>query len=278
MSELQVQMEASLASLSAAERAVAEVILADVISATRISTAELAAKAQVSPPTVGRLAKRLGCDGFPDLKLKLASSVAVDAQFSSGAVDNSSDNDIVHGLIRQTKADLDALPAAVNSVDMNAVEQALNQANRLEFYGIGASAAVAADAQHRFFRMGVSAVYYEDILKQRMAAVAADKTVCIVLFSFTGRTSLTIEVAELAKQSNATVIAITRAGSSLAKVADFVLPIRSTENTELVTPMSSRLLMMMWVDLLSTAIYRLRGESAKSTYQRVKKSLADTRK
>ena len=270
-------MEESLDSLTAAERAVAEVILSDVLSATRYSTADLAAKAKVSPPTIGRLAKRLGCAGFPDMKLRLAASIAPNTQFSSGSLDDSSDNDIMSGLLAQVSSDLDQFPVAVNSVDLSAVEKALASASRIEFYGVGASAAVAADAQHRFFRMGLSTVYYEDVLKQRMAAVAADESVAIVLFSFTGRTSLSVEVAQLAKESGATLIAVTRQGSPLAREVDYVLPIRSTENTELVTPMSSRILMMLWVDLLSTAIYRQRGEVAKEKYRRVKNSLKNTR-
>ncbi|NVK10450.1 MAG: SIS domain-containing protein [Gammaproteobacteria bacterium] len=277
MTELQLLMEESLDSLTAAERAVAEVILSDVLSATRYSTADLAAKAKVSPPTIGRLAKRLGCAGFPDMKLRLAASIAPNTQFSSGSLDDSSDNDIMSGLLAQVSSDLDQFPVAVNSVDLSAVEKALASASRIEFYGVGASAAVAADAQHRFFRMGLSTVYYEDVLKQRMAAVAADESVAIVLFSFTGRTSLSVEVAQLAKASGATLIAVTRQGSPLAREVDYVLPIRSTENTELVTPMSSRILMMLWVDLLSTAIYRQRGEVAKEKYRRVKNSLKNTR-
>jgi len=263
--------------LSSAERAVAEQILASPEQTTRCSTAELANQAGVSPPTIGRLAKSLGCKGFPDLKLKLAASLVNQPQFSSAAIDGSSDDDIVAGLVQQIRADLSSFQLATNSVDLSSVEEKLNTAARIEFYGIGASAAVAADAQHRFFRMGLAAVYYEDIIKQRMAAVAASEEVVVFVFSFTGQTELSIEVAELAKRAGATVVAVTREQSKLARIADYVLPVRSSENTEVVTPMSSRLMMLLWIDVLATAVFRLRGEQAKQTFQLVKENLLLTR-
>ncbi len=267
----------SLDSLSSAEGAVAQKILETPEEATRLSTAELASLANVSPPTIGRLAKTLGCEGFPDLKLKLAASIANRSQFSSAAIDGSSDDEIVNGLVQQVRADLSAFQLSTNSVDLAQIEQVVNAASRVEFYGVGASAAVAADAQHRFFRMGLAAVYYEDIIKQRMAAVAASKGVVVFVFSFTGQTQLTVEVAKLAKEAGATVIGVTRENSELSDIVHYVLPIRSSENTELVTPMSSRLLMLLWIDVLATAVFRLRGDQAQDTYQRVKENLQVTR-
>jgi len=267
----------SLANLSTAEGAVARKILESPETTTRLSTAELANLAAVSPPTIGRLAKTLGCKGFPDLKLQLAASLANRSQFSSAAIDGSSDDEIVNGLVQQVRADLSAFQLSTNSVNLSTIEAAINSASRIEFYGIGASAAVAADAQHRFFRMGLSAVYYEDIIKQRMAAVAASKDVVVFVFSFTGQTELSVEVARLAKEAGATVIGVTRENSELARLVDYNLPLRSSENTELVTPMSSRLLMLLWVDVLATAVFRLRGDEAQDTYQRVKENLQVTR-
>jgi Helix-turn-helix domain, rpiR family len=63
--------------MSRAERNVANIILSDVEAATRISTKSLAAQAEVSEPTIIRFARRMGCDGFTDFKIRLAQDYAL---------------------------------------------------------------------------------------------------------------------------------------------------------------------------------------------------------
>jgi RpiR family carbohydrate utilization transcriptional regulator len=63
--------------MTRADRSVAEIILADIDGATRISTKDLATQAQVSEPTVVRFARRMGCDGFTDFKIRLAQEYAI---------------------------------------------------------------------------------------------------------------------------------------------------------------------------------------------------------
>jgi DNA-binding MurR/RpiR family transcriptional regulator len=64
-------LEAGLASFSPQERRVARVLLADYPRAALGSSAELAAAAGVSPPTVVRFARTLGHPGFPALQQAL---------------------------------------------------------------------------------------------------------------------------------------------------------------------------------------------------------------
>ncbi|MFP3589898.1 transcriptional regulator, partial [Paraburkholderia sp. SIMBA_055] len=69
-------------------------------------------------------------------------------------------------------------------LDPQALQQAVSamaQAQRVEFYGFGASGAVAADAQHKFFRLLLSAAAYSDPHMQAMSAVTlkpGDVAVC----------------------------------------------------------------------------------------------------
>ena len=66
--------------LSKAERRVADIILADLDRATRLSIKELAERS-TSEPTVLRLARRVGCEGFPDLKRRVSQDVAIQRMF-----------------------------------------------------------------------------------------------------------------------------------------------------------------------------------------------------
>src|SRR5690606_33808618 len=58
--------------LNKAERRVAEAVLADIDAATRLTIKELALLARVSEPTVVRLARKMGCEGYTDFKLRLS--------------------------------------------------------------------------------------------------------------------------------------------------------------------------------------------------------------
>ena len=56
--------------LSGLDRRLARIALDDVDFVTNASIGTLAERAGVSPPTVTRFCRRLGCKGFPDFKVK----------------------------------------------------------------------------------------------------------------------------------------------------------------------------------------------------------------
>ena len=56
-------------------------------------------------------------------------------------------------LTARDQLDPEVLEIAINTI---------NNANRVEFYGFGTSCSVAADAQHKFFRLQLSSPAYRD--------------------------------------------------------------------------------------------------------------------
>ncbi len=96
-------------------------------------------------------------------------------------------------------------------LDPQALQQAVTamaQAQRVEFYGFGASGAVAADAQHKFFRLLLSAAAYSDPHMQAMSAVTlkpGDVAVCI---SQSGRSKDLLITANLVRESGANLITL----------------------------------------------------------------------
>ena len=61
-------------SLAPAERRVADAIVADPAAVVGMSIAELAERCDTSQATVVRFCKHVGFDGYPDLRLALASA------------------------------------------------------------------------------------------------------------------------------------------------------------------------------------------------------------
>ena len=272
-------LQTQLDSLSNAERRIAEIVLAEPESVIHSSTASLARRADVSDPTVARFCRSLGFNGFPEFKVLLAQHLARGAPYLSQSVSpGDSAEGYIHKLIDATQAGLEAVRAQVDPVAVERVVTALAGAQRLEIYGMGAGAAIAQDAQHRFFRLGKPVIAYEDNLKQRMAAATADTGTAILLLSFTGRTQALLEVAEIARHNGALCLAITAPGAPLAACCDHAITVdTSWEDTTLYTPMTSRIVFLAIIDILATGMALALGDGIESRLRRVKESLTATK-
>ncbi len=194
------QIQGRLDSLNKAERKVAEVILHNPQQATRFSIAALAQAAQVSEPTVNRFCRSFGVNGYPELKMQLAQSLASGAAYVSQAV---SADDGPEAYTRKIFGSaIASLDSACQSLDPNLISRAVDlliQARQIHFFGLGASAPVALDAQHKFFRFNLAVSAHADVLMQRMLASVAHTGDLFVIISYTGRTRELVEVARLAR-------------------------------------------------------------------------------
>ncbi|MFW7377191.1 MAG: transcriptional regulator HexR [Oligoflexus sp.] len=265
-------------SLSKSELKVADVVLADPNTTIRSSIASLARAADVSEPTVNRFCRSLDCSGFPDFKLKVAQSLANGTPYVNSNVEpNDSVEEYSNKIFEMTMASLDD---AKNNLDIRAVERAVDalaQARRIEFYGLGASASVASDAQHKFFRLNVPVIAYTDIMMMRMSASSASRGDVVVVISYTGRTIATVEAAQLAREAGATVIGLTMPGSPLAEYCSIVLGVETIEDTDVYTPTVSRIVHLTLIDVLATGVTLRRGPDFLDHLKRVKNSLKQTR-
>lgn len=253
-------------------------VLADPNTTIRSSIASLARAADVSEPTVNRFCRSLDCSGFPDFKLKVAQSLANGTPYVNSNVEpNDSVEEYSNKIFEMTMASLDD---AKNNLDIRAVERAVDalaQARRIEFYGLGASASVASDAQHKFFRLNVPVIAYTDIMMMRMSASSASRGDVVVVISYTGRTIATVEAAQLAREAGATVIGLTMPGSPLAEYCSIVLGVETIEDTDVYTPTVSRIVHLTLIDVLATGVTLRRGPDFLDHLKRVKNSLKQTR-
>ncbi|NWE37178.1 transcriptional regulator, partial [Pseudomonas gingeri] len=114
-----------------------------------------------SEPTIVRFCRAIGCSGFQDLKLKLAQSLAAGASFGQFAIhEDDSGADYSLKIFDTTRHTLMEVREKLDPVELQKAVTAMSQAQRVEFYGCGASGAVAADAQHKFFRLLLTAAAY----------------------------------------------------------------------------------------------------------------------
>lgn len=272
------QIQSRLEELNKAERKVAETILRDPQQATRFSIAALAQAAQVSEPTVNRFCRSFGVNGYPELKMQLAQSLASGAAYVSRAVEpGDAPADYIRKIFGSTIASLDS---ACQSLDPQLISQAVDlmiQARQIHFFGLGASASVALDAQHKFFRFNLAVSAHSDVLMQRMLASVAHTGDLFVIISYTGRTRELVEVARIARQNGASVLGLTAAGSPLARTCTVSLDIPLPEDTDIYMPMTSRIIQLAVLDVLATGVTLRRGVDFQPHLRKIKESLNATR-
>ncbi|WP_145600955.1 MurR/RpiR family transcriptional regulator, partial [Yersinia frederiksenii] len=264
--------------LSKSERKVAEVILASPQTAIHSSIATLAKMANVSEPTVNRFCRRLDTKGFPDFKLHLAQSLANGTPYVNRNVEEDDSVSAYTGKIfESTMASLDMVK---NNLDIAAINRAvdlLTQAKKISFFGLGASAAVAHDAMNKFFRFNIPVIYFDDIVMQRMSCMNSSEGDVVVLISHTGRTKSLVELAHLARENDATVIAITSRDTPLANEATLPLLLDVPEDTDVYMPMVSRIAQLTLIDVLATGFTLRRGAKFRDNLKRVKDALKESR-
>lgn len=272
------RVQNSIEYLSKSEKKVARIILASPQTAIHSSIATLAKMAEVSEPTVNRFCRRLDTKGFPDFKLHLAQSLANGTPYVNRNVEESDTvSAYTNKIFESVMATLDTVK---NNLDIAAVNRAvdlLTQARKISFFGLGASAAVAHDAMNKFFRFNIPVIYFDDIVMQRMSCINSAEGDVVVLISHTGRTKSLVEAAQLARENDATVIAITSHDSPLAREATLAILLDVPEDTDIYMPMVSRIAQLTVIDVLATGFTLRRGAKFRDNLKRVKEALRNSR-
>lgn len=272
------RIRASLPALSPAEQRVGKLVLADARSFASLPVAELAERSHVSKPTVVRFCRSVGYDGLADFKLKLAGTVNEGVPFVHRSVDeDDKPADLVVKVIDNAVSALlkyrnDATAHAFDRA-IEALTEAAREKRRIEFYGVGNSGIVAHDAEHKFFRLGVNAVAYNDAHVQVMAATMVGPGDCVVVISNSGRSRDLLDALEIARRKGATTIVITASGSPLANQAQILLSVDHPEDYDRYSPMVSRLLHLTVIDILTTGVALKLGPELRPMLQEIKKNL-----
>jgi RpiR family carbohydrate utilization transcriptional regulator len=277
------RIKASMPSLAPAEQRVARLVLGDPRAFATLPVSELADRAHVSKPTVVRFCRSMGYDGLSDFKLKLAGSVSEGVPFIHRSVDpDDKTNDVLVKVIDNAVA---AFLKYRNDASTFAVEKAAealagtyNTGRRIEFYGAGNSGVVALDAQHKFFRLGINTISYSDGHMQVMSATLLGPGDCVVVVSNSGRTRDLMDACDIARRNGATTIVITATGSPLATAGHIHLAADHPEGYDRYSPMVSRLLHLMIIDVLATTVaLRIGGGRLQPLLREMKNNLRTKR-
>lgn len=265
-------------SLRKSERKVADFVIDNAAAVLNMRIMDVAAQAQVSEPTVVRFCRALEFDGFQAFKLQLAQHLGASSSYSQFSVDDTDTvADVSHKVFDST---IGSLITVRDELDPQALEEAIaaiNQANRVEFYGFGASGSVASDAQHKFFRLQLSSAAYTDPHIQHMSAISLSPKDVVVAISQSGRTKALIQSVELALDAGATVVGLAPQDTPLSRLSSIPIYVNMEEDLQIFTPVSSRIAHLLVIDVLAMGVARLRKDQLKDYLKRINRSLRTLR-
>jgi len=254
-SAILTQIRRACSELSPAELRVAEQVLAHPRTVLNQPIVEIAKAAQVSQPTVIRFCRSLGCEGLSDFKLRLASGLTGTVPITHVLVTN--DDSMVElgtKVLGNTASAILQVRSHLNRDMIDRTVELLVKAQRVEFYTVAQYGGVAQDAQYKFLRFGIPSAAYTDPRLQTLAVSVLKPGDVAVVISSGGRLPELLEVADIARQRGATVVAVTASQSPLARKADTVLAVDHVEDSATQVPMISRILQLLVIDILTVGV------------------------
>ncbi len=247
--------------LPRAELRIADFVLQHPDSVITMSMTDLKVVAGVSDPTIIRFARRFHCGGYPELKVRLAQSLAPEAPFSHEQI---LPTDSVEAAVRKTlRNSINYMRRFEQDCDAAAIGRAadlLLMAHEVFLFGLGISQTIAYDAEHKFLRIGLHCRLIEGQHREALVATTVRKEDVVLLLSHSGETRALVASAAAAREGGAHTIAVTAPHSHLARTCDLVIGVPRYEHSEVYTPLAARLNHFIVTNMLVAVIGVKQGQ------------------
>jgi DNA-binding MurR/RpiR family transcriptional regulator len=278
-----VSIREALQTLKPTERKVAEYILEHPEKVMNVSVQKLAELVGVSEATIVRLAQSLHMKGFQELKLQIAADLAkssnnISTSYQEIQIDGSIPaliQSISHNNIKSIQDTLTVL----SEEDVEKAIHCLDKARRVYLFGVGASYVIAQDFRQKLSRINRWCEAATDFDSQ--ATLAANMTEDDVVFgiSYSGQTENIIQALQIAKESGATIISLTKFGSNpVEEHADIRLFTSSLEQSIRSGAMASRIAQLNVIDILYVGIARLSYEESIMALEKTRKAVRGSKR
>lgn len=266
----------SSGTMAAARRETLQIVLSDPERALNESFEALAERANTSVPTIMRAVRELGFAGLREFKLALAQELAVSGSPLHRRVQLHDDTaQVVSKVIKSAAAAVNGVQAQLSPQALEAAADAFVAAQRVDCWCVGATSSfMAADMQARLFRMGLVANAYLDQHLQLVSAATLQAGSVAFAISHVGGMPSLLEAVEVARGQGATVIALTQAGTPLAKLADIVIAIQVPDDPVMHVGTEAYLAHLTVLEVLTVLIAQRLGDSVVQRLAGVRKVLS----
>ena len=249
MDKVSLKIKLIYKSLGAAEKKIADWIAENPGKIISLSIVDLAEKCKCSEATIVRFSRKVGLEGYQDLKIALASESKTTVSTSISADDTAIQ--MFDKACNEIYCSLELTKKALNPDALAVAADAICKAGKIALFGLGNSASVALDASHKFIRAGLNATACSDNHMQMIVASHLAEGDVAIGVSHSGSSKDIVEALKVAKEHGATTIAITNVGKSpIDKVSDVVLHTSSAETDYTILALNSRIAQLAIIDTL----------------------------
>ncbi len=254
------------------EKKVADYVLENTKDVIYMSITDLAEVCDVGESSVFRFCKTLKLRGYQEFKIALAHNATIGNEMPQISSKVTMDDTIEELSSKMLSANVSALTETHNLINFNDVAKAVDliiKGGRIHFFGVGSSLITALEAQNKFMRVTNKTECTIDSHLQIMSASLMTKDDVAVLISYSGSTKDTIEVAKVAKENGATLIAITRfIKSPLTNYADITLLCGANEGPLQGGSLTAKISQLYLLDLLYTEYFKLTSKESRANKEK----------
>ena len=227
--------------------------------------ADMANETDISQTTIYNFVKKLGFNGFQDFKIKLASNSIIPTQ--------------PERFVNYTEIDpSDSYIEVANFLDektLHRIVRLLEKSHDVYFFGQGGSSVIALDSYHKFLRTKLNCHYVSDYHIQLSICSKLSKKDCVFLFSHSGDSLETINLAKILQKNGCPVICITgNPTGKILKLATESVIAFSQEAKYRTESLTSRLLYQTVMDILYTIIMFKDEEENEKVLKRIRSAIS----
>ena len=242
--------------------------------------ADMANETEISQTTIYNFVKKLGFNGFQDFKIKLASNSISPTQperlVNYREIDpTDSYIDVAKKTIHFNQQSLENLVNFLDEKTLQRIVRLLEKSQNIYFFGQCGSSVIALDSYHKFLRSKLNCHYVSDYHIQLSICSKLTKKDCVFLFSHSGDSLETINLAKILQKNNCPIICIT--GNPVGKIlklsTESVIAF-SQEAKYRTESLTSRLLYQTVMDILYTIIMFKDEEENEQVLKKIRRAIS----
>lgn len=247
------------------EKRIADYILSNSKAIVHDTAQTLAEKSNTSAAAIIRFSKKVGYQGFTELKVDLAMSTQEESeQVDDIVVSDDTIDELLKKTLQMKLSTINQTYQMMNAKDIELVINKLNQARYVYLFGVGTSGLVCLDFQQKFSRINRIVLYHSDTHIQVAQASNITSEDVAMAISYRGKTNEINQAMAKAKELGAFTIAVTQnLRTPLTKMVDCSLFVPSEEKELRIGAIFSRMATQVITDLLYVGVAKMNIEDTK---------------
>lgn len=250
-------------SMTPLESEIASYILNNKDAVTKLKIQELADILFISKSAIHRFVKKIGFNGFNDLKVSIAKENAdllennsyINVNYPFQAKDNP--RQIAFKLLELYEKAIKDTFEYVDLDQIKAVSQLIDSADVIDVYTHAHNSNIAENFQDKMLTIGRSVNCPSSFYNQRLTVLASDQKHVAIILSYSGKATFILPIVKKLYEKGVKVIQIGKAGSNYySQYVTYHLSISDSENNrDRMSQFSSHIAMQYIMDVLYGCIY-----------------------